>query len=53
MKSVYKAYGNMATAELQFVAKASDNGVNYRCEAKNKAIQLPMKESVSFVVFCK
>ena len=50
---MYKKDGNMATAELQFVANASDNGVNYRCEAKNKATKSPMKESVSFVVFCK
>ncbi len=51
--SVIEKEGNTAKAELSLVANSSDNGVTYRCEAKNKALSTAYSESVTFHVLCK
>jgi hypothetical protein len=53
VESVFEKLGNTAQAELALVANASDNGITYRCEAKNKALATPLSESVTFHVLCK
>ncbi|XP_035704569.1 nephrin isoform X2 [Folsomia candida] len=50
IESTNEKEGNTAKAELSLVANASDNGVTYRCEAKNKALQTAYSESVTFHV---
>lgn len=45
--------GNIVTAELSIEATIADNGIGYKCEAKNKAITSPLSETVTFQVFCK
>jgi len=51
--ATYTTDGNTATAELAFEANMTDNGVDYKCEAKNKAITTPLTETVVFSVFCE
>ena len=53
MESKIKEDAGSVTAELTVVANMTDNGVKYKCEAKNKAISTPLVETVSFQVFCK
>ena len=53
MDSVLTSDGNIVTAELSMDANMTDNGVPFKCEAKNKAITTPLSETVTFQVFCK
>jgi len=53
VNSSVERVGNVVQSELSLVANASDNGVTYRCEAKNKAVTAPLSESITFHVLCK
>ena len=53
LKSEYTVSGKMATANLEMQAKRDDNGKEFRCEATNPALDVPLVDKVTLRVECK
>ena len=45
--------GNIASAEIAVVVKASDNGAVYKCTASNDATATPLEVAVNLTVLCE